>query len=94
MKPEDRPEILLEHFLGSLEEMGYRPATVSAWRGSLRRFFEFVQSQGVNSVHVPLELCLSFGKTLSKQGLREEAVTRHENRMIAFYIWFIKRRRD
>ena len=89
----ERIRILLEGFLASLERRGYRPATVAAWRGSLCRFFEFVQSAGVFSVRVPMELFFSFGRELSAQGLPEAAVCRHETRVIKFYIWLVNKER-
>jgi len=85
--------IPLEDFLASLERRGYRPATVAAWRGSLRRFFEFVQSEGVFSVRVPMELFFAFRGTLSAQGVRDAAICRHENRVIKFYIWLVNKER-
>jgi site-specific recombinase XerD len=87
----ERNRIPLEGFLASLERRGYRPATVAAWRGSLRRFFGFVQSAGVSGVRVPMELFFSFGRELSAQGLPDAAICRHENRVIKFYIWLVKK---
>lgn len=87
-------QIPLEDFLASLERRGFRPATVAAWRGSLRRFFEFTRSAGVSGVRVPMELFFSFGRELSAQRLAEAAVCRHENRVIKFYIWLVNSKRN
>ena len=91
MELDEQIQIPLESFLASLERRGYRPATVAAWRGSLRRFFEFVQSEGVPGVRVPMELFFSFGRELYAQGMAEAAVCRHENRVIKFYIWLVNK---
>lgn len=91
MELNEQIQIPLEDFLASLERRGFRPATVAAWRGSLRRFFEFTRNAGVPGVRVPMELFFSFGRELSAQGLAEAAVCRHENRVIKFYIWLVKK---
>jgi site-specific recombinase XerD len=92
MNLDERIMIPLEGFLASLERRGCRPATVAAWRNSLRRFFEFVQSEGVfNARNVPMELFFAFRGALSAQGLQDAAVSRHENRVIQFYIWLVKK---
>ena len=84
-------QIPLEDFLISLERRGRRPTTVAVWRNSLCRFFKFVQSEGVFSVHVPVELLIAFRETLSAQGLQDATISRHESRVLAFYIWLMNK---
>jgi len=94
MNLDERIMIPLEGFLASLEQRGYRPATVAVWRNSLRRFFEFVQSEGVfNARNVPMELFFAFRGAISAQGLRDAVISRHENRVIKFYIWLVNKER-
>jgi len=80
-----------ERFLTSLEQRGESPATVAAWRNSLGWFFEFIESEGFFDVRkVPLDLFLNFRGALSAQGVRDAAISRHEDRVIQFYIWRMK----
>jgi site-specific recombinase XerD len=92
MNLDERIQIPVESFLASLEETGRSPATVTAWRGSLHRFFEFVQREGVfNARDVSMELFFAFRKALSAQGVRDVSISRHEYRVIKFYQWLIKK---
>jgi hypothetical protein len=38
-----------------------------------------------------MELFFAFRGALSAQGLQDAAVSRHENRVIQFYIWLVKK---
>lgn len=84
-------QIPLERFLASLEQRGERPDTVADWRNSLERFTEFIESEGVFDLrNVPMELFLDFRRALSTQGIRDAEISRHEDRVIQFYIWLMK----
>ena len=84
-------QIPLERFLALLEQRGDRPATVAAWRDSLERFIEFIESEGVfNLRNVPMEVFFAFRLALVEQGVRGRIISRHEDRVIQFYTWLMK----